>query len=204
MSEFLQDGLAQQLQSLTAAFPERDATDRRVLVDYYVMGFANDYKWFPEGSARRMTSPIAVQAAIEQAVNAGKDGNNLTQPFANIDPPENLLDALAAVADAQPQGEVVVIIIATDAEIAEFPTILTTDLQVQSTYGQVRDRLIDLGVQIHALTPAQLDGLTRQYKGQPPLTTGQGSQTYSLRDLIESQEALQTALSDIAIAATCN
>lgn len=204
MSRFLEQGLAQQLESLTLALPERDSQDRRVLVDYYVVGFANDYKWFPEGPARRMTGTIAVQSAIEQAVNAGRGGNNLTQNFANAESPENLLDALDAVLDSQPKGEVVVIIIATDARISEFPTILSSDIQVESTYRDVRNRLLDLGAQVHALTPDELDGLTRMYEGQPPLTTGEGSRTYSLSDLVASQEALQTALSEIAQTAACN
>ena len=203
MTRFLENGLAQQLESLTQAFPERDSQDRRVLVDYYVIGFANDFKWFPEGPARRMTSAIAVQSAIEQAVNAGRDGNNLTQNFANVEPPENLLDALNAIVEAQPQGEQVVVIVATDADISEFPTILSSEIQVRSSYADTREELLNLGVQVHALTSTELDGLTRMYKGQPPLTTGAGSRTYSLRDLVESQEALQDALADIAQAAVC-
>ena len=204
MTRFLERGLAQQLESLALAFPERDSQDRRVLVDYYVLGFANDYKWFPEGPARRMTSPIAVQSAIEQAVSAGRDGNNLTQNFANAEGPENLLDTLQAVIDAQPQGEVVVLVVATDADISEFPTILSSDIQVQSRYTDVRERLLDLGVQLHALTSTELDGLTRMYKGQPPLTTGPGSRTYRLSELTESQEALQETLANIALTAQCN
>ncbi|MEL7369551.1 MAG: vWA domain-containing protein [Myxococcota bacterium] len=204
MTRFLENGLAQQLESLAFAFPDRDSQDRRVLIDYYVIGFANDFKWFPEGPARRMTSPIAVQAAIEQAVDAGRLGNNLTQNFANAESPENLLDALHAVTEIQPQGDVVVIIVATDAEISEAPTILSSDIEVRSRYGDVREKLIDLDVQIHALTLTNLDGLTRMYKGQPPLTSGEGSRTYSLRALEESQEALQAALAEIAQTAVCN
>ena len=204
MTRFLELGLAQQLDSLTRALPERDSIDQRVFVDYYVLGFANDFKWFPEGAARRMTSRIAVQSAIEQAVNAGRDGNNLTQPFANTEAPENLLDALSAVIDFNPQAEVVVVIVATDANISEFPTVLSTEIPVQSSYANVLQDLLDRDIQLHALTIAELDGLTRMFKGQPPLTSGPGSRTYRLSELVASQEALQGALQEIGQTAACN
>lgn len=198
------NALASTVQSFSRSFPERDANDNRVLVDYYVIAFVNDILWFPN-NARRMTEPVAVQGAIEAAILRGADNTLLTRDLKNAETEENLLDALSEVVTNNPREDAqVLVLIATDAGFKEAPATLSGGVTVRSTYPQIMGDLEALGARIHAFTPDALDGLTRQYAGMPALTTLPGSGSYSLRDLESSAELIETTLLDIAQSATCN
>ncbi|MEQ8277253.1 MAG: hypothetical protein RMA76_00130 [Deltaproteobacteria bacterium] len=202
MVRFLED-LASQLQAFAASFPETDSQDTPVFVEYYVVAFVNDVRWFPDGLSRRMTSPIAVQGAFEQAIEAGANEQNLTRQVRNAETEENLLDALQSVVDADPAADVIQVIIATDAPFAEAPTVLSTNLPVFSTYPQVAAGLERIGAEVHVFTKEQLDGLTRNYNGMPPLTS-EGSTINDLDDLAESRDLILSALANIADRSNCN
>ncbi len=203
MAPFLRD-LAATVQSFSLAFPERDAQGNRILVNYYVIAFVNDVVWVPN-NARRMTQPIAVQAAIEDAIDLGRDNTLLTRDLKNAEKDENLLDALAQVLSNAPTNDAkVLVLVATDAGFREAPDTLSGGIMVQSNYQSIKADLEGVGAQIHAFTPDALDGLTRQYAGQPALTTIPGSNSYSLRELESSAELIERTLLDIAQNATCN
>lgn len=202
MGPFLSD-LADSLTAFAESFPERDDQDQRVLVEYYVVGFVNDVKWFPEATPR-MTSVIAVQAAIQEAITAGSNGQNLQQRSANAEVDENLLDALAAVIASNPDPDATkMILLATDANFREAPDTFSLNIPVQSTFGTILSDLTELGAQIHSFTPGGLDGLTRTYRDQPALTTLPGSSVNDLNELGEAQAALSERLVVIAQGATC-
>lgn len=203
MGPFLTD-LGRSLTVFAETFPERDSQDQRVEVEYYVVGFVNDVKWFPEATPR-MTSVIAVQAAIEEAIRAGSNGQNLNQRSTNAETDENLLDALAAVlaSNADPTA-VKMILLATDANFREAPATLSFELPVQSNYGSILADLGAQGFQVHAFTPTGLDGLTRTYRDQQPLTSLPGSTVNDLNQLVDAQEALTERLVVIAEGASCN
>lgn len=202
MVTFLQD-LASQLRAFAESFPEVDSQDTPVFVEYYVVAFVNDVRWFPDGLSRRMTSPVAVQGAFELAIEAGAGEQNLTRAVRNAETEENLLDALQSVVDSEPTADVVQVIIATDAPFAEAPTVLSTNLPVVSTYPEVADGLQRIGAEVHVFTEEALDGLTRNYNGMPPLTS-QGSSINNLRDLADSRELILSALANIADRSNCN
>lgn len=203
MEEFNYE-LSNTVESFARAFPERDAQDNRVLVDYYVIAFVNDVLWFPN-NARRMTEPVAVQGALQAAIARGRDNTLLTRDLKNAEADENLLDALAEVINSHPREDAqVLVLVATDAGFREAPATLSGGIEVQSTFASVRADLESIGAQIHAFTPGALDGVTQQYAGQPALTTLPGSGAYSLRDLASSGELIEITLSDIAHNASCN
>lgn len=198
------DELARTVESFAQSFPERDAQDNRVLVDYYVIAFVNDVLWFPN-NARRMTEPVSVQGALRAAILRGEDNTLLTRDLKNAEPDENLLDALAEVIGHNPREDAqVLVLIATDAGFREAPERLSGGIEVRSTYAAIRADLERIGAQVHAFTPDALDGLTRGYAGQEPLTALPGSGSYSLRDLASSSELIQVTLTDIARNASCN
>lgn len=203
MAPFLRD-LSNQVETLARGLPQLNDLDERVLVDYYVVAFVNDVKWFPSDEARRMTSPIAVQAAFATAIEAGLTNRNLEHGSINAEETENLLDALAEVVESQPTADRVLLVVATDASFAETPTVLSTNISVRSTYAGIKGELERLGLQVHAFTPDALDGLTRSYRDQPPLSTLPGSSAYSLRELTGAESLLSQTLADIARAASCN
>lgn len=202
MTPFL-NNLASTVQSFSRAFPERDAQDNRILVNYYVIAFVNDILWVPN-NARRMTQPIAVQSAIKTAIQRAANNTLLTRDLKNAEPDENLLDALAEVIDNAPtNGAQVLVLVATDAGFREAPDTLSGGITVRSNYQSIKSDLESMGAQIHSFTPDQLDGLTRQYAGQPALTTIPGSGSYSLRDLESSADLIEQTLLDIAQKAAC-
>jgi hypothetical protein len=202
MAPFL-NSLAGQLQDFARSFPERDTQDNRILVDYYVVAFVNDVLWFPN-NARRMTDPIAVQQAIQEAVARGADNTLLTKDLKNAESDENLLDALSqVVSSARPDGAAVLVVVATDAGFREAPETLSGGITVQTRYATLRADLEARGIQLHAFTPDELDGLTRQFRNQPSLTSLPGSAQYSLRDLQASGELIQRTLQAIAQNAAC-
>jgi hypothetical protein len=202
MAPFLND-VKDELVALSLNFPEYDADGRRTRVDYYVVGFVNDYLWFPPG-AERMTSHIAVQAAFEDAIVAGSSGRNLTQEFLNAETTENLLDAIASVLARESAAEAKLMLIATDAAFAEAPAVLSNGIEVQSTYAPIKAELEAQGFRVHAFTQNGVDGLGRVYANQPALTTLPGSTVHDLSVLTEDRQAVRDTLVDIAVNAACN
>ncbi len=202
MAPFLNE-VKDELVSLSLSFPEYDADGRRTHVDYYVEGFVNDHKWFPVG-AERMTSHIAVQAAFEEAIEAGSHGKNLTQDALNAETTENLLDAIASVLERESTAEAKLMLIATDAVFAEAPTVLSNNIHVQSHYSDIKDALAQQGFRVHVFSQSDVDGLTRMYANQPPLTSLQGSTIHDLGELTGSRDSIRQTLTEIAENADCN
>ena len=175
-----------------------------MFVDYYVVAFVNDVRWFPDGAARRMTSPVAVQAAIEQARLRGETNLNLNTDALNAEQDENMLDALRAIIDSGPTADLVMIIVATDANFAEAPATLSSNITVQSSYAEIIEGLGRIEPQIHVFVPGQLDGLTRNYRGMPPITMFEGSSINPLESDMGSAELIESALTNIAERTACN
>lgn len=201
MQGFLTD-LANELATFALSFPERNRNGDRILVSYYVVAFVNDVRLFPEG-AERMTSHIAVNAAIAEAIGTAQGNRNLNTNTPNADTDENLLDALGAVIDRAPSADDVLVIIATDEAFREAPETLSGGITVTRTYEEVFEGLRNLGVQVTALVPGQLDGLTRNFRGQPPLTSINGGQLYDLADLTGAEANIRDTLEGIARDAAC-
>lgn len=196
--------LAGAVQSFSRAFPDRDASDNRVLVDYYVIAFVNDVLFVPN-NARRMTEPVAVQGAIETAIDLGADNTLLTSNLKNAESEENLLDALAEVIGNDPREDAeLLVIIGTDAGFEEAPSTLSGGIQVRSNYTSIRADLESIGARVYTFTPDALDGLTRQYAGQPSLSSLPGSAAYSLREVAASADLIEQTLLEIAESAACN
>lgn len=202
MGPFLND-VKQELVALSANFPKYDADGRRTRVDYYVVAFVNDVKWFPTG-AERMTSHIHVQDAFEQAIAAGAAGKNLTQDAINAEAKENLLDAISEVLARNSEAEAKLMLIATDADFADRGDVLSTQIEVESSYASVLADLESQEFRVHAFTQSQLDGLTRTYRNMPPLTSVAGSSKHDLADLTGSRDQIRETLTEIAENADCN
>lgn len=200
------EGLAAQLENFARAFPEVDDQDVRVMVDYYVVGFVNDFRWFPSYQGRRMSSAVAVQAALADAIAAGSTNKNLTQNYVNAEPEENLLDALAQVIAHRTPGDpsALLVVIATDADFVEAPTVLSYQLPVQSTYATIFADLSARNARVHAFSAGEVDGLTRPFRGTPALTTLPGSGAYDMFDLTRSDARIRDILGNIARGAACN
>lgn len=199
MEPFLND-LKDQLVSFASGFARFDGDGRPVRIDYYLVAYVNDVKWY----GGRMTSVIAVQAAFDEAIARGQTNMNLRQNRPNAEPEENMLDALQEVVDSGPTAEGRLILLAGDAPFVEAPTVLSYQIPVRSTFAGVRQELADLGARIHAFVPGDLDGVTRTYDGQPSLTSLPGSTLHSLRDLTGAGEQIRSTLSFIAREASCN
>jgi hypothetical protein len=190
-----------ELQSLAAGFPTEDALGRGVRVDYYVVGFVNDSKVFGGG---RMSSTLALQGALDDAIAAGASEKNLTQDSSNIEPEENLLDALAQVATlAEDSASTKVVLVATDAPFVESPSQLNQGLRVQATYGAVRADLERLQARVHVFTGQYIPGLTQPWNGAPPLSTLPGSGAYRLDELQGARQRVAERLNIIARSAVC-
>lgn len=202
MARFLED-LADQLGNFALGFPTEDINEDRVIVNYYVVAFVNDVRLFPF-NAERMTSHIAVGAAIRDAIAAADGNRNLNANTPNADADENLLDALGAVLDRSPSADSRMVLIATDEGFREAGEQLSGGITVTRTYEQVFQGLEDFEVRVHAFTQGALDGLTRPYLGQPPLTSiGEGG-LFELSDLAGADDLLATTLEGIARDASCN
>ena len=192
------------LGAFAASFPERDLQDRPVTVQYYVVGFVNDFVWFPSEAERRMTSPSEVQQAFNAAIASGRNNTLIERNIINAEPEENLLDALGLVLDNPPSSTArVLVLIATDANFVEAPTRLSGDIIVQASYEETKDALALFDARIHAFTAGPVDGLTRTFRGVPALTDRPGSATYSLRNLSETEGLIQATLTEIVRGATC-
>src|SRR5262249_36082385 len=78
MAPFLTD-LSRELVSFAGGFKEFDAMGRPTRIDFYVVAFVNDFKWY----GGRMTSVIALQAAFDEAIKRGSMNLNLTRDTPN-------------------------------------------------------------------------------------------------------------------------
>lgn len=201
MVPFLDD-LASELLTLTEGFPETNARGDRILASYFVVAFVNDVQLFPEG-AERMTSHIAVASAIRAAIAAAEGNTNLRNDTENFDDEENLIDALGAVVDRAPRPDNLLVLIATDAEFEEAPETLSGGITVTHGYRQVQEGLRELGAQVQAFVPSALSGLTRPYRGFPPLTALEGGRVFDLERLTAARENIRASLEQIALDATC-
>jgi hypothetical protein len=199
MAPFLMD-LRNQLVSFVDGFPKLDSEGRPVRVDYYVIAFVNDVKQY----GGRMTSVIALQGALDEAIERGQTNLNLMQNKVNAEPEENTLDALAKVIEMEPSAEVRLVMIAGDATIPEAPAILSENIEVKSNYATILSELTRIEANIHAFVPDELDGLSRTFEGMPALTSLPGSTVNSLRDLTGANDRIRETLTKIASGASCN
>lgn len=199
MEPFL-TGVRDELEALASGFPEEDQEGRGVRVDYYLIAFVNDAKVF----GGRMSSPIALAQAIDDALAAGRSGNNLNTSTANIEVEENLLDALAVIPTLTSSPDALLVMIATDAAFVERPAVLNAGISVVHTYAEIRESLVQLDARVHAFTQPPYPGLSRDYEGQPALTDRPGSSVQSLADLTGARDRVREALDQIARNASCN
>lgn len=199
MGPFLMD-LRNQLVAFVDGFPKLDVEGRPVRVDYYVVAFVNDVKWY----GGRMTSVIALQSALDEAITRGQTNFNLTQNRINAEPEENMLDALASVIESAPDAEARLVMIAGDATIPEAPMVLSENIEVKSNYATILAELTRIDARVHAFVPDELDGLSRTFEGMPALTSLPGSTVNSLRDLTGANDRIRETLSKIASGAACN
>jgi hypothetical protein len=199
MGPFLND-LSRELVSFAGGFSQFDPLGRPTRIDFYVVAFVNDVKWY----GGRMTSVIAIQAAFSDAIARGAKNLNLTTDTANAEPEENVLDAIQSVIDSKPTAEARLVMIATDSNFVESPTVLSGPVQVKSTYANVLAGLQSISARVHAFVPDQLDGLTRNYHGMAPLTSLPGSTVHSLDMLTGATDQIRSTLSFIAREAACN
>lgn len=202
MAPFLRD-VRDELEGFATGFPEFDRLGHGVRVDYFLVGFVNDFKVFGEG---RMSSTLAIQSALDDAIEAGSNETNLTSNTPNVETEENLLDALAVIpglSTATGTAAVKVVIIATDAEFAENPQVLGPNIRVAHTYAEVRQSLADISARVHVFTRASIPGLNIPYKNQPPLADLPGSSTARLDELTGARDKVRARLNEIAQGAIC-
>jgi hypothetical protein len=199
MGLFLKD-LSRELQTFVENFPEYDEVGERVRIDFYVIGFVNDIKHFGGG---RMTSVIALQDAFETAIAEGSTDYNLNVRSFNAEQAENLLDALAEISNIESSSEAQMVMIATDAPFVEYPSTLNEGIQVRSTYAGIRAQLEMMQARVHAFTPREMDGLTRTYNHQEPLTSLPGSSIHRLNALTGAGTKIRETLGLIARNASC-
>lgn len=200
MGPFLND-VRNQMVALAGALPAADGGVAELRIDYSVIGFVNDVKVY----GGKMNTAQAVQAAFDQAIAEGATGNNLNVHFPNAEPEENALDALAEVPVLHGSADSKLVIVATDADFPEAPTVLSENLPVRSTYADVLASYGALGAHVHAFVPAGgIPGLSLSYRGQPALTTLPGSGVHTLEDLKDQPDRVRDALTAIARGAACN
>lgn len=199
MGPFLTD-LKSELLGFAENFAREDSEGQRIRVDYYVVAFVNDVKMY----GGRMTSVISLQSALQEAIDRGQTEQNLTQNRANAEEAENMLDALSEVVKTSRDAEAKLVLIAADATFVEAPAILSDNIQVKSTYTSIKSDLQGIGARVHAFVPDKLDGLTRTYHNEPPLTSLAGSTVNSLRALTGVRSKIRETLSFIAREAACN
>lgn len=200
MAPFLRD-VRDELEGFAGGFPELDGLGRGVRVDYFVVGFVNDYKVFGDG---RMSSTLAVRSALDDAITAGLGNSNLTTSTPNIEEEENLLDALALIPTLSTSSAVKVVIVATDADFVENPAILGPGIQVVNTFAGVRQKMVDIDARVHVFTRALMPGLNIPYKNVPPLSELPGSSSARLDELVGARDRVRDRLNEIARDATCN
>jgi hypothetical protein len=201
MAPFLRD-VRDELEGFVSGFPELDSRGRGVRVDYFVIGFVNDYKIFGDG---RLSSLLAVQAALDEAITAGSAETNLTTNTPNVEVEENLLDALSLIPQLGTSSAAVkVVIIATDADFVENPAVLGPNVRVASTFAGVRAMLASRGARVHIFSRDNTPGLDIPFKGVPPLLDLPGSSEARLDELTGARERVRERLNEIARGAACD
>ena len=198
MNEFLEP-LADELESFVEGFPDVDVNGDRLLVDYYVVAFVNDYAFFPEG-APRMTSSIAVAQAIDDAL-ARAEGNRNLDGSDNSEATENMLDAIDAALDNGTDADRVLFLIATQDAFAEQGETLLPDFRVQNSFADISARLDAVRQKglVYAFTDGAVEGIDGNFRLQPPLNTDGLSPLRVLQD----ESAVGGILSEIAQEVAC-
>lgn len=199
MAPFL-TSVRNELIAFAQGFPQENGEGRRVRVDYYLVAFVNDVKVFGNG---RMTSLVAVQAAFDEAIAAGQTNYNLNTRTFNAEPEENTLDALNTAISLPSTADARIIIFAGDAEYFEAPASLAENISVENTYADVRQKLTDQEIRLHAFTKRGLHGFFLPYEGQAPLTDLPGSRVYALDELVGASTEVADTLFEIARDAAC-
>ena len=104
----------------------------------------------------------------------------------------------------QPKAEAKLLFLATDAPFKEAPDTLTEAIQVQHTYASIFADLEMLGVRVHAFTASAINGITREFDHQPPLTSLPGSSVHRLQELTGARDKIEDTLRTIAADSLCN
>ncbi|MEM1026330.1 MAG: hypothetical protein AAF627_18905 [Myxococcota bacterium] len=197
------DAFQAELLDFAFAFPEFDSNENRVLVDYYVIGFVNDFRFFPPGS-ERMTAPVAVSEALEQAQVFGSMQDN-------TDVEENLLDALNAVFEVAfdegsdgeliPNADRILVIGTTDDNFVDQGDTLTPGIQVQTSYADLSQRMSEQSdvMSVFMFTPGDIEGIDRNFRLQPPLPV----ERFNLNALTGSSGSVGRILTQVAVDAAC-
>lgn len=198
MNEFLEP-LADELESFVEGFPDVDINGDRLLVDYYVVAFVNDYAFFPEG-APRMTSSIAVAQAIDDAL-ARAEGNRNLDGSDNSEATENMLDAIDAALDNGTDADRVLFLIATQDPFAAEGETLLPDFTVQNSFADISARLDEIRQNglVYAFTDGDVEGIDRNFRLQEPLNT---DGLLELR-VLQDESAVGGILSEIAQEVAC-
>ena len=204
MGPFLTD-LRNQLVTFADSFPRVDSIGRQVRLQYRVIAFVNDWRFYGgDPTESPMTSVIALQAAFDDAIAEGADNYNLTRRTFNAETEENLLDALAQATMLETNSEATLVMLATDAPFKENPEVLASNITIQASYAQVLESLRTRNARVHAFTASAIDGITRPFKKQEPLTSLPGSTINQLQDLAGANDRIRDTLAFIARESSCN
>lgn len=201
MGPFLTD-VKNELFAFAKSLPVHDSEGRPTSVQFFVIGFVNDVRWYPE-NVRRLTEVSQVQGSFELAIEGGRDNFNLNARTFNAEKQENLLDALQSVLDHGPSSDANLIMIATDAGFVEAPEELSGGITVRASYLDVRAGLEAIAARVHAFARPNTDGLTRSFAGHPALTTLPGSTVHDITSLTGARDRIRETLTVIAESADC-
>ena len=202
MGPFLTD-VKDELIGFANNIPMFNADGLAVTVQFSVMAFVNDVRWYP-ARTQHLKNISLVQDAFEEAINDGKDNRNLLAPTVNAEAEENLLDALRAVLDVRPEAEANLVMLATDASFRESPDTLSGSIPVQTTFEEVYTGLVEVEARVHGFVWPDTDGLTRGYRNLPALTSLPGSSVHDLSKLVGAREKVRETLTQIAESLDCN
>src|SRR5688572_26339070 len=92
MGPFLTD-VKEELVAFADTLPEFDDQGRPTSVQFVVVSFVNDVRWYP-ANVRRLNEVSQVQSAFDTAIRDGADNLILNVPSFNAEVQENLLDGL--------------------------------------------------------------------------------------------------------------
>jgi hypothetical protein len=202
MGPFLTD-VKNELLAFADGLPEHNADGKATEVEFFVVAFVNDVRWYPE-NVRRLREVSDVQRAFEDAIREGEDNLNLNAPTVNAETQENLLDALGAAIGNAPAADAVLLLVATDAGFEEAPDELSGGNAVQWTSPTVRSELERVGARVHACVRRHTAGLTRSYEGSASLTSLPGSTVHDITALTGARDRIRETLTVIAESADCN
>jgi hypothetical protein len=202
MGPFLTD-VKDELIAFAEGLPEFTTEGEATDVEFFVIAFVNDVRWYPE-NVRRLLEVEDVQRAFENAIRDGADDLNLNAPTVNAEVQENLLDALGAAIDNRPSAEAVLMVVATDAAFGEAPDVLSGGVGVRWSFDDVHDGLEQSDARVHAFVRPNTDGLTRSYEGTPALTDLPGSTVNDIFALTGARDRIRETLKVIAESADCN